>query len=545
MRTRLSVSFAVGATVGVAATWLAFVLASDPVDPVPYTPAQTSAAQVDRPGSTGRRPRSLSDIARMSNDFDRNSELYSLIARADQETVEKLAAEVQLLPQVPYRHDISRVLYVRFAALAPSAAADHVLALNPRPSLIAAVFRGWAHADLNAATARAALLEAIVAQAILDLDLFDWQRETVARQLDAKQLLARLLVSEEIHGGRAFPQIWQDALLDTDEASRLERIRQIARAWTADDPDAAMAAAEELTTKSIDVQRQIISDWLTVDAARALEWLVVKESSETKQMLIKSIMRDVVWRDVHMAISLVHQMPPEDRSQTAEALIGGLSSLTDQKRLSNVDFDAVVEWYVSLDLDVQEDHITRMATAYVRNRPEQAIDWLGSLDSRLREKALRTVVFDVAMQDDELARQLVDDISDIGLRKGAAMNLSIVLTRRDPREALRWAQSFRSSDERTALVASILSQWSRNDAETATETLLRLPRGPEREKALELVLHQQVRALRLDVAERLFDDIESEDTRRRIAALLHHHYTQTDPDAAKASRYREIVLSRR
>ena len=49
---------------------------------------------------------------------------------------------------------------------------------------------------------------------------------------------------------------------------------------------------------------------------------------------------------------------------------------------------------------------------------------------------------------------------------------------------------------------------------------------------------------RVDLAEQLFDAIKSPDARRSLAATLHYHYTNTDPNPDKAKHYKDILSKR-
>ena len=135
---------------------------------------------------------SLLEIADGVNGFDRNSALYEFIADVDQGHVERLLTKVADLSASPRRDDISRVLYIRYAFLDPQTATDHALRSRAKPADVAAVFRAWAHVDLDSAVARAAELPTGVrtdaARALLQLDLPAQRRDAIRRTLgDARR----------------------------------------------------------------------------------------------------------------------------------------------------------------------------------------------------------------------------------------------------------------------------------------------------------------------------------------------------------------------
>ena len=84
---------------------------------------------------------SLQEIASVHNGFQRNAALYAYLADRDAEELAGLIREVQRLPPVLHRSDISRVLYLRLASIDPQAALGSVLAGSARPSWLRVGFR--------------------------------------------------------------------------------------------------------------------------------------------------------------------------------------------------------------------------------------------------------------------------------------------------------------------------------------------------------------------------------------------------------------------
>ena len=135
-------------------------------------------------------------IAGIENGFDRNGALYAVIADADRERIERWLAELGALPETPYRDDISRVLYVRFASLDPAEAVDHALQTRASPAGVSAVFRAWAHVDLEAAVVRAVELPTGVrpdaVRALLQLDLPVQELESIAERLATRTAVVEI-----------------------------------------------------------------------------------------------------------------------------------------------------------------------------------------------------------------------------------------------------------------------------------------------------------------------------------------------------------------
>ena len=135
----------------------------------------------------------LAEIAEITDDFSRNAAMYRLAEGATREQIEDWLAEVETLPSSPYRYDVARVLYIRFAVLAPEAALEHAQAGSTKPAWLEAVFRTWAQLDPEAAIVRAASLgssaKPAASRALLQLGLTVGELRLVSERLDEPEYL--------------------------------------------------------------------------------------------------------------------------------------------------------------------------------------------------------------------------------------------------------------------------------------------------------------------------------------------------------------------
>ena len=172
---RLLTTGCLGIAIGAVLVWVLFSSQDDRSDPPPTPLPKIEPSSDQSTPPQGRNRLSLADIAALADDFERNAALYGLLANASVGEIEGLLAEVESLNPAPHRPDVVRVLYIRFAALDPMVAADHVITGAYRSSWVRAVFRAWAHADLDAAVARAATLDGdakvLATRTILELEL--------------------------------------------------------------------------------------------------------------------------------------------------------------------------------------------------------------------------------------------------------------------------------------------------------------------------------------------------------------------------------------
>ena len=537
---------AVGVVVGIAFGFLAAWIAYNPTPrPDSATPI-TNAAPAEPARSSPREPAktlALAEIAGIVSDFDRNKALYAHMADLDFARLLELLDQAGALPESSHRYDVVRVIYLRMATLDPEATVDHVLGGSYRTSWLSTVFRAWAHADLDAAVAGAAFLDlhakTLATRAILELDLSDDQREAVARRLDGEEILAGIETREVLADGTAdFRSAWAEGLKETDTDLRMQRLAQIARSWAESDPFAALEAAGAMpnTQLGMGLQALVVHSWITDDPVAAIAWLGEQEPSFNLQALTVTAITALARENVGNAISFLDSMPDHLQEYARQGVVATLEIPTGD--ISDADVDSVLDWYGTLDAASQRKLSHSLSFAIAQRQPVRALDWAQSLEGEARETALRSVFSSLASTDLELAQRLVAEVDDADLRLKSSTAIAYAAANTDPRTALEWAQSFESESERVVLVGAVLRQWANDDPGDAVDALLDMRRGRFRDQVAATVAMRLVRD-QVELAEQLFDAMESAEFRRPLARMLRHHFASTDPD--KAAQYRDAM----
>ncbi|MYJ75651.1 MAG: hypothetical protein F4089_11370 [Gammaproteobacteria bacterium] len=145
-----------------------------------------------------------------------------------------------------------------------------------------------------------------------------------------------------------------------------------------------------------------------------------------------------------------------------------------------------------------------MAAAYARVDAEEAFDWLLAQSVEAQRRSVSMVVSRLVDMSPEAALAQIERIDD---------------------------------HSRPALYRSAFSAWSRYDPDAANAFLGQIPTS-ERDPAINGMLQQTLFAGNVRSAERLFDRIVDEETRRQAATTMYMHLSRTDPD--RAERYREL-----
>ena len=565
MWTKLVSVGVLGVAIGGTAVWLALPEGDEGTNPAPPIARDSREPPADpTPFPTQRT--SIAEIVRNAHDFQRNTELYALLAETGRAEVEALLAEIGTLDASPHRYDVARVLYTRFAGLDPQAAADHVVAANYHSSWVAAVFRAWAHTDVDAAVDRATALEGdaktIAAQAILELDLPAWQREEIAAQLGGERILVAISAREALTGGgQDFASAWRAAVaaLDIPQepnsleqvgswVSAFEQLALLARRWANHDPVAAMAAVADTGNRQFATLSQtvVLQAWAADDPLAAVAWFAAQHGEQRegrnfdRENLSHALMQGLMERGVDEAIRALDSIPAPLQQQAGLGLVRALRG----RDIGDGDFQSVLDWYDTFDAPSNRLS-TELSRAYAAHDPAQAIAWAQTLDGRARSDAFRTAASQLARSDPELATRLVAEIEDPQLRTRAAMQIMFSQGLNDPEATLQWARSFPVEDDRPQLELRAITLWADAAPRAATREVLAMRDAQARDEAAARIVRTVARNGHADLAEDLFNATQSESVRRRVAAALLHHYTETAPDEAKAEFYRGIVPTRR
>lgn len=496
----------------------------------------------------------LADIAAIPDGFDRNREMYRFLATADREPIERLLDRLGDLP--PDGQDVARVAYLRFAALDPGAAVARALSEAVEPSVVATVFRSWAHRDLDAAVSRAAVLpepaRVAVARAILELDLPAARLMDAASRLDATELL----IEFETRGNRGnIETVWDRAISNAEDPLRGVRLRVVAEIWSVEDPAAALAATELLPPGALrDELRAVIVDvWSGADPGAAAVWFA--SSGQEDVGLAETAFAALAERDVERAWSLTELLPARAGSATRSAILH--AALIE-------DFDGALAFFDTLSDTEDLEELVWFVIAGYGDRPREALEWAMSRDEASGTPlalAPRDVPPDTATpnlfvwvylfggRNPALAKDVIEDIADPTARDwavGAYLALGplfgpISWPGRDTRADVLWAESIAS--EEYLLDPEIAKALMRLDSDNAVDAMLRRDPSPALDEALGVALGRSDR-LASDDAERLLAAISSQDARRREARRLYLRHARPTDGQEKDERQDFLALCR-
>ena len=482
-------------------------------------PSVAAAEPSNRDASETSAEDALARIMAIGNRFGRNAALYRFVADADRQRIEALLAGLAAAPRSPQRDDAARVLYVRFASLEPGAAVEHALHSYAKPQVFEAVFRAWAHVDLEAAVARASNLSTPMkqdtARAILDLDLTASERASIAERLGTQPGLVEI---EHVAPPRA-DEPYEEALARIaaieDGKARYTEAVSVSVAWAAKDPVGALAALVDWEGNEDwrgFLLGQVMEAWADTDARAAVDWLLTQDERVVAS-LAESAFAALAKSDLADAESLVETLPVGPARLAAQ--ISVFSVILEQGQL-----DVALAAFEQLDPRNRQRYALGVGRRLAREDPEWAIDWSMDLDEPIRRDTLGWVFFSIQESDPDLAKQLAEEVDDTSLRVRVAQ---LLVQRGEPSESLRWVATLGNEGETAPLVAQVFAIWSADDLPAAMEAVMAYPPGGVRDRALAAMMSSRLRVFDTDTAERLLNAFDSPAEKSKAEAKLRAH----------------------
>ena len=478
----------------------------------------------------------LASLAPTADDFERNALLHAMAANAGEADLRRLLAEVERQPSTPHRYDIARVLYIRFIDLDPANAADHALARAAKPSWIDAVFRAWAHVDLEAAVTYGAALDAkakqLAARAVLELELSAEQRAFVIKLLDAGLSAQHESAwAQRTSATDDMAAAWRRAL-QAPADTRRDQLREVAVAWAAYEPRSAMEMAAGLDPSlRRAMELAIIGNWDKNDPEGPIVWLEAAVPQDQDRYLVRRALAHLAGSDIDLALAKADELPAALREAALEGVFEVMSATVPRR---------VFEHFRSLDFSDQVHVLPTVALFMPADA--NSLAWIETISPKLQRSALGTLLHHMHLTKRDLALRLTDRIENPRLKAQWAREIAPREVRIDPRRAWRWANSLPADlQDASGAVGAVFVNWHWLDRQAAANSLLALRESPIRDQTLLLAIRDFSRKpMNYDpsLIGRFHTAISSADIKREAAAVLRDYYTATDPNPVLADRYR-------
>ena len=269
----------------------------------------------------------LANILLLPSDFQQTLTLYTLLADAKRETLERLLDEAgHLQPRREVRAAKS-VIYSRYAELDPNAAVERIIAgrhVGAKPSPARASFFGFGLSTTAAWRCAAPKLcrssiDASPAGAILAVseDALPGQRDEIAATFGLRGQLEQMQADEAMRDSPAIA--WRQAIAAPPSRHRMAVLNRIASGWGERDPQQALAAIAEL--KQVDLRRsiryQLMAGWALRDRRAARAWVDALPPSEERTGMTRAFASVLVQEAPQEALDFMLTLAPSERRATA------------------------------------------------------------------------------------------------------------------------------------------------------------------------------------------------------------------------------------
>ncbi len=384
-------------------------------------------------------------------------------------------------------------------------------------------------------------------------DLSEDLRRQIARQLNNEQLAIDLIAQAKIKESIDDPaQAWHMLVNDDqDNTSQAGLLIQVAQAWFDDQGFAALSQILDSLTDWSDfslvltgmmprllqsdphqaleqilglkneqrswIANMLVSKWAQSDPQSALDAVSAIEGNRLRKQLQEAVVRAWANKDPRAVLDGIELLPENLQKTGQEAAIMAIAQSSPEEAANLL---------ATLDNQSRSMVAYTIASQWANRNPTAALDWVltspdvehmrnellgivlgqvAEVDPQLAfETALNqpigehgtglesTVLARIAMNDPELAVELLAKVRDGNTKLMAYMSVGSQLVRQDRvDQAMKLAQEL-SGDLRDAYYQSVLSSWGHTDPEGLYESLARLPSDKTKSRAaLALVRNNQ------------------------------------------------------
>lgn len=319
------------------------------------------------------------------------------------------------------------------------------------------------------------------------------------------------------------------ALAETlDTRARREVVRGVLEVWAKSDPRAALAALDEMDDRRLKqtTEQSLAFTWAQSDPMAAFEWARARPASDSRTGALLNALRHVAQSDPGQALALAEDLDGSARADVIDSVL---------QQWGRDDPRAAAAW---LDTSSHESRVaaSKIVDAYARLDAEEAVDWLLTQPADAQHHAVSMIMGPLADESPEVALDLIERLDDPTTTAMAGSRLMSRWAADDPRAAVR-AIARLDGDARPALYTSAFSTWSRHDPQGADAFVGQIP-ASGRDAAILGMMQQALFSENVESAERLFERIDSTESRQAAATTMYFQLNRTDPE--RAERYREM-----
>ncbi len=265
-----------------------------------------------------------------------------------------------------------------------------------------------------------------------------------------------------------------------DNWGRSREFPMLMQKWAQLDPKAAaefMAQQTDRRVTSVGIQ-SVFSTWARQNPQESIAWAQehgsTGEGSDTENWPMAVIVNEIAEQSPDWALQLAESQP---RSQARGAMIGAMiSGLLAQKSQAEVR-DQILALN---DESLRNGMLVTLVSRVARDDPAGTATWVQTLPAgEGRERAMTELINRWSDQDLAGAAAFLNQYPPSPETDGARQRLAETAVRNDPQSAIAWAGSITREDQRFEALSSVVRRWFRSDADAARAWLHNSELAPE------------------------------------------------------------------
>ncbi len=494
------------------------------------TPSQTDTQFTTTEPAPDRIVTDTSDLAELTeteNNFERDAQLYSLLATSSESELNKLLDRTKDISLRSRRLSTRAAIFRRYTMINPNEALRLVsnFPTSEQNALLVGVFQEWSLLDLSDAIAAATQLDqrfkkiAVETILLVRSDLSEHQQLDIGRQMGTVDLVERLNLEELLTNADSYQSAYQTVLdsgISVHESHHL--LTEIAKTWVEEegfgvldrisrrmedieedewmldylvlnavvsaDPQAAFEYARQQPESNDFAHNRILGSaadaWARVDPAAAMEAVSsLKDRSNQEALQFKVVGR---WArsdpdELLRQIDQIKDLTGAPRLRAMETAIGEIARKSPQRAIQKM-----------REYEAQGNNVSTIESALVRawceEEPLAALDWV------LAEVDKENTQYDLLMQSTLVAVAAVNPrrAMEVALeqpltRWGGAMEMFVIstITNQDVEEAISWLPKIREESRLQAYMNVGRTLIQKGQTKRALDMSRDIPEGHERE----------------------------------------------------------------
>ncbi len=428
--------------------------------------------------------------------FERGVALHNFLGNLGEEQVSELLAQSKQIFSSSERDELRLAGIQRLAQLNPKLAVSRVLEMDQsgQLDLVGAVFKEWAHSNLDEAVSEATTLEewnkehALAAIVEERTDLSDDTLQTIARKLGNEQAAIRAIAHLKISEAMGDPErAWNEMAVDLQHDLQSERaIFRVAKAWVEQSGLSVLEhVSQSLTNPNtrLKVVREVLIDAAGRDPVSAFSFALSVENDQWNST-IRNVSRIWAQLDPQSALAAAFAIEKMSVRRNAEESVLNVWAGNNPRAVLGI-------------IDALPEHLQSTATTYAvrelsKHTPEEAAKYVAGMESgRVSSQVASLVAGMWAQRDHEAALAWVLNEPNIEeVRPSVLPTVLSTLVQVDPQLAMdtALAQPIETVDSDPGISASegigmeqdVIASLVYSDLDKAIELLPQVREGPTR-----------------------------------------------------------------